>query len=129
MAFDTRQRYVHTEERLKEILDYILKKDNWVTGYKIEKSPTHPNQSLYVRIYKEDIHTCLRISDHHTRLSSEGGGMETFILVKNMRNCVMYEKLLKKVRDLKYKYKKVRQERLFEKIKKEINYENDKIPK
>ena len=129
MTFDARQRYEETEERLKEIMDYILEKDDWITTYQIEKSPKHPSKSLYVRIFKDDIQTCLRISDHHTKLSSEGGGMETLILVENMRNCVVYEKLLKKVKDLKYKYKRVQQERLFEKIKGDTNHENDKISK
>ena len=39
MTFDARQRYEHTEERLKEIMDYILEKDDWITTYQIEKSP------------------------------------------------------------------------------------------
>ena len=83
---------------LKEVVSEVAKKNPGVY-IEIEKTPVKNSNSLYVRIYKGESTTSLRISDHECR----GSTRQIIINSMTSKSNICY-KIQSAINDLHFKY-------------------------
>lgn len=74
------------DEHIEFIVSKIKNKHEYITSIGIEKSPNRYSNSFYLRVYNKGSCVSLRISDHDTKLTSQGGGINNIVVGKSTTN-------------------------------------------
>ena len=112
-----KNRFILNDYNIKEVCSKIEEKYPYIK-IKIEKSPNINSKSYYLRFYKGRLSVSLRISDHDTNLTSQGGGIRNRIVGKRTQTESVLQSMEQCVHILNWKQKKIRIDKIFKDIDK-----------
>lgn len=116
-------KFILTYENLLTTCQKVLAKYPDVK-LKIEHSPNQNSNSFYLRFYLGKTNSSLRVSDHETTLTEQGGGIRNIVIGKHTKSSAVEAKIIESINALKYKIHQVHMTDLYKKIGQQSNGQN-----